>query len=102
MSSTTLMSRLAASATSASTVASGCRAARRDRWGPEHGLTVRRMAVSGRLHRRFDDPVDQPVVLCHLRRHEEVALDVTLNLLGGSTGVLRVDADDDLPQPEDL
>src|SRR5256886_17261852 len=83
-------------------VAGGCLAARRDRWGPEHGLTVRRMAIPKRLHRGLDDPVDQAVVFGHLRRHEEIALDVALHLLGRTAGVLRVDADDDLPQPKDL
>src|SRR5207237_4773044 len=80
----------------------GCLAARRDRRGPEHGLTIRRMAIPERLHRRLNDPVDQAVVFGHLRRHEEVALDVALHLLRRTAGVLRVDADDDLPQPKDL
>src|SRR6266550_7118300 len=79
-----------------------CLAARRDPGGPEHGLTVRRMAVSGRLHRGLDDPVDQAVVLCHRRRHEEVTLDVALDLFRRPAGVLRVNADDYLPKPEDL
>src|SRR3989442_14282015 len=83
-------------------VAGVCLAARRDRWGPEHRLTIRRMAVSGRLHRRLDDGVDEGVVFGHLRRHEEVALDVALHLLRRPAGVLRVDADDDLSKPENL
>src|SRR5437588_6658158 len=74
----------------------------RDRWGLEHGLAVRRMAVAERLHGGFDDPVDQAVVLRRRRRHEEVTLDVPLDLFGGSAGVLGVDADDNLPEPEDL
>src|SRR5438552_5652067 len=74
----------------------------RDRWGFEHGLTVRRMAVAGRLHRGFDDGVDQAIVLRHLRRHEEVTLDVALDLLRRAAGVLGVNANDDLPQPQDL
>src|SRR5437879_7461878 len=65
----------------------------RDRWGLEHGLAVRRMAVAERLHGGFDDPVDQAVVLRRHRRHEEVTLDVPLDLFGGSAGVLGVDAD---------
>src|SRR5947209_11644336 len=74
----------------------------RDRWGFEHGLTVRRMAVAGRLQRGFDYGVDQAIVLGHLGRHEEVALDVALDLLRRAAGVLGVNADDDLPQPQDL
>ena len=60
------------------------------------------MAVPGRLQRRFDDGVDQAIVLRHLGRHEEVALDVALDLLRRAAGVLGVDANDDLAQPQDL
>src|ERR1700682_5264658 len=60
------------------------------------------MAIPERLHRGLDDRVDQPVVLRHLRRHKEVALDVALHLLDRAAGVLSIDADDDLSKPEDL
>src|SRR2546428_10709149 len=83
-------------------VAGGCLAGRRDARGFQQRLAVRRMAVPGRLRRWFDDGVDQAVVLRHLRGHEEVALDVTLDLLRRPARVLGVDADDDLPQPQNL
>src|SRR6202165_5880566 len=83
-------------------VARGRLAARRDPWGFQHRVAVGRVANPERLHRGLDDRVDQPVVLRHLRRHEKVALDVALHLFDRPAGVLGVDADDDLPKPEDL
>src|SRR5437016_13107638 len=72
----------------------------RDRWGFEHGLTVRRMAVAGRLLRGFDVGVDQAIFLCHLARYEEVALDVSLDLLCLASGWLAVNVNDTSPQPQ--
>src|SRR3982074_3849961 len=76
-------------------------ALRRNGWRLQHRVAVGRMANSELLHRGLDDGVDQPVVLRHLRRHEEVALDIALHLFGRTAGVLRIDADDGRTEKED-
>src|ERR1700682_537260 len=71
--------------------------------GRDQAVAVRRLSGDEWLLLRWpDDLIDQAVVLCHLRRHEEVALDVALDLLLRPTSVLRIDANDDLPESENL
>src|ERR1700736_3188250 len=59
-------------------------------------VTVWRVAGNRGLLRWRDDAIDQAVVLCLLRCHEEVALDVTLHLFLRAAGVLRINPNHDL------
>src|SRR5262245_147816 len=67
----------------------------------------RRLAhAGGRGHRGelpvADDFVDDPVVLCLDRAHDEVAVGVVRNLLDGLVGVVRHDLVEELARPDDL
>src|SRR5438445_8501263 len=71
--------------------------------GWDQAVAVRRCRRDeGLLLGWLDDLIDQAIVLRHLRGHKEVPLDVALDLLRRPAGVLCVDADDDLPQSENL